>query len=308
MSEITENERVRVGIEICTIGLRAASVLPNGRVGLTKTIETTGPAETYDRLGDLITDLKETVGTVEKIGIAVPGLVNREEGKIEYSALMPEQAKFDLVQIVADATGVSATLENDANAAAWGEYKLGAGRGSDDLFYATLGEGVGGAFILGGKLWHGASGFAGEFGYVPINSEGMKLEEVASAANIIRRTKSRFHTDSTSSLNNLREESIRLDDIISAARERDDFAQMMLGRTGVYVGTAIASVINLLNVGKIIVGGDIMEAKDLVLNAIVSRARELSFRPAFQATKIVAGELGAYAAAAGAALIPDEIS
>jgi predicted NBD/HSP70 family sugar kinase len=83
---------------------------------------------------------------------------------------------------------------------------------------------------------------------------------------------------------------------------------MMLGRTGVYVGTAIASVINLLNVGKIIVGGDIMEAKDLVLNAIVSRARELSFRPAFQATKIVAGELGAYAAAAGAALIPDEIS
>ena len=308
MSEITENERVRVGIEICSIGLRAASVLPNGRVGLTKTVETSGPAETYDRLADLITDLRGTVGDLKEIGIAVPGLVNREAGKIEYSALMPEQAKVDLVKNIADSTGIVATLENDANAAAWGEYRLGAGRGSDDLFYATLGEGVGGAFILGGKLWHGASGFAGEFGYVPINSEGMKLEEVASAANIIRRTKSRFHTDSTSSLNNLREESIRLDDIISAARAHDDFAQMMLGRTGVYVGTAIASVINLLNVGKIIVGGDIMEAKDLVLNAIVSRARELSFIPAFQATKIVAGELGAYAAAAGAALLPDELS
>ncbi len=308
MSEITENERVRVGIEICTIGLRAASVLPNGRIGLTKTVETSGPAETYDRLADLITDLKETVGDLKEIGIAVPGLVNREAGKVEFSALMPEQAKVDLVKNVADSTGIVATLENDANAAAWGEHKLGAGRGSDDLFYATLGEGVGGAFILGGKLWHGASGFAGEFGYVPINSEGMKLEEVASAANIIRRTKSRFHTDSTSSLNNLREESIRLDDIISAARAHDDFAQMMLGRTGVYVGTAIASVINLLNVGKIIVGGDIMEAKDLVLNAIVSRARELSFIPAFQATKIVAGELGAYAAAAGAALLPEELS
>ena len=78
---------------------------------------------------------------------------------------------------------------------------------------------------------------------------------------------------------------------------------MMLERTGVYVGTAIASVINLLNVGKIIVGGDIMEAKDLVLDAIVSRARELAFRPAFNSTTIVAGELGAYAPAAGAALL-----
>jgi predicted NBD/HSP70 family sugar kinase len=152
-------------------------------------------------------------------------------------------------------------------------------------------------------LWHGASGFAGEFGYVPINSEGMRLEEVASAENIIRRTRARFHTDNTSSLNKMREESITLSDIISAAGSNDDFAQMMLQRTGVYVGTAIASVINLLNVERIVIGGDIMEAKHIVLDAIKSRARELSFEPSFNSTKIVGGELGAYAAAAGAALL-----
>lgn len=303
MSEIKENERVRVGIEICTIGLRAVTVGADGGIKLTKTVETSDASETGDRLLSLIQDLKGSVGEFESIGIAVPGLVDRAARRVEFSAHMSGQANVELVDRVENSTGVKVSLENDANAAAWGEYKIGAGRGSDDLFYATLGEGVGGAFILGGELWRGASGFAGEFGYVPINSEGMKLEEVASAENIIRRTRSRFHTDNTSSLNNLREESIRLEDIINAARAEDDFAQMMLERTGVYVGTAIASVINLLNVGKIIVGGDIMEAEDLVLDAIVGRARELAFRPAFNSTQIVAGELGAYAASAGAALL-----
>ena len=146
----------------------------------------------------------------------------------------------------------------------------------------------------------------GEFGYVPINSEGMRLEEVASTDNIIRRTRSRFHQDSTSSLNKLAEEDITLEAIIVAANKDDDFAQMMLERTGVYVGSAIATVINLLNLERIVVGGEIMEAKHLVLDAIKERAGELSFAPSFNAARIVAGELGPFAAAAGAALLSDQ--
>lgn len=300
---MAQTAKVRVGIEICTTGLRAASVDPDGRLGVTQTVETVSASETADKLDALIASLKEGVGGFDRIGIAVPGLVDRATGKVAFSTHMPEHTTLDLVTYLREATGVTAVVENDANAAAWGEYRLGAGRGSDNLFYATLGDGVGGAFILNGELWHGASGFAGEFGYVPINSEGMRLEEVASAENIIRRTRARFHTDSTSSLNKLSEESITLSDIIGAAAADDDFAQMMLQRTGVYVGTAIASVINLLNIEKIVVGGDIMEAKHIVLDSIKSRARELAFEPSFNSTKIVEGELGAYAAAAGAALL-----
>lgn len=303
MSESTENRAVRVGIEICTVGLRAASIDAAGKLATTQTVEVVNGNETPDRLIAMIADLERMLGPFDRIGIAVPGLVDPSTGKIAFSAHLPAHASLDLVKHVGDATGVTASVENDANAAAWGEFKIGAGRGSLNMFYATLGEGVGGAFVLDGKLWHGASGFAGEFGYVPINSEGMRLEEVASAENIIRRTRGRFHTDSTSSLNKLREESITLEAIISAARADDDFAQMMLGRTGSYVGTAIASVINLVNVERIVVGGDILEAKHLVLNAIISRARELAFEPSFNSTKIVQGELGAYAAAAGAALL-----
>ena len=99
------------------------------------------------------------------------------------------------------------------------------------------------------------------------------------------------------------EEEITISAIIAAANKDDDFAQMMLERTGVYVGTAIATVINLLNMEKIVVGGEIMEAKSLVLDAIIERARELSFAPSFDAATIVEGELGEYGAAAGAALL-----
>ena len=298
----------RVGIEISSTALNAAVIGTGDEVVSTRSVATGDGENTVPELIALVDDLKKEFAGFDRIGIAVPGLVDRKTGRVTFSANIPAHTAVDLVNEVKAATGLAVVIENDANAAAYGEYRLGAGRGSSNMFYATLGEGVGGAFIFGGEIWRGASGFAGEFGYVPINSEGTRLEEVASSANIIRRTRSRFHQDSTSSLNKLTEEAITLTDIISAAENDDDFAQMMLGRTGMYVGTAVATVINLLNIEKIVVGGEIMQAKQLVLDAIVERAHELSFEPSFESTNIVEGELGISAAAVGAALISGFIS
>ena len=134
----------------------------------------------------------------------------------------------------------------------------------------------------------------------------MKLEDVASNANIIRRTKDRFQQDGTSSLGKLDEDEIRIANVVREARDGDDFAHLMLDRTGIYVGTAIANVINLLNVERIVVGGQIMEADNIVLDSIIRRARELTFAPSFEATQIVSGNLGENAAAIGAALLSAE--
>jgi predicted NBD/HSP70 family sugar kinase len=92
-----------------------------------------------------------------------------------------------------------------------------------------------------------------------------------------------------------------------AAVSDDDFARLMLERTGNYIGTAIASVINLLNIETIVVGGPTMLAGNVVLNAIIRSARELSFSPSFESTLILAGELGDRAAASGAALLANDI-
>jgi glucokinase len=303
MEVVNESDGFRVGIEVRASALKAVAIDRSGRIAASQSTPLSDNQPTLPQIKELIAKLRSDFGEFEKIGIAVPGLINRKTGRVTYSVHIPEHSDIDFANEIIDAAGLKCFVENDANAAAYGELVLGAGRGCDNFFYATLGDGVGGAFIFGGEIWHGASGFAGELGYVPINSEGMRLEEVASSPNIIRRTRSRFHYDSTSSLNKLPEEAITLDDIIAAANADDDFAQMMLERTGVYVGTAVATVINLLNLERIVIGGDIMQAKSLVLNAIKERASELSFEPAYAATEIVEGELGEYAAAAGAALL-----
>jgi len=295
-----------VGVEASFLTLNAVCIDGNGAISGTHNAAFDPAKRTIPQLIGFINELKNRFGIFEKIGVAVPGLIHRETHRVAFSTNIPEHSQTDLTRELQDETGLSALIENDANAAAYGEFKFGAGRGSSNMFYATLGTGVGGAFIFDGKIWRGTVGYAGEFGYVPINSDGMRLEEVASSANIVRRTRDRFHQDRTSSLNKLDEQRIRISDIVTAAEREDDFAQMMLERTGEYVGTAIASVINLLNIEKIVIGGEIMLAKHLVLDSVISRAKELSFGPSFEHTEIAAGELGENAAAVGAAMLANE--
>lgn len=306
MSESPDPAKRMVGIEASVSSLRAVCLDPTGEIVGTETSTFDLSAGTTPQLKTFISGLKQKFGPFDRIGVAVPGLIRRESGRVAYSAHIPEHSAIDLADEIEKATGVKAIVENDANAAAYGELKLGAGRGSANLFYATLGVGVGGALILDNHIWRGVSGFAGEFGYVAINSDGLRLEDVASAANIVRRTRTRFNRDSTSSLNKLDEEQISIYKIVEAAENGDDFASLMLERTGNYVGTAIATVINLLNIEKIVIGGEIMHAGHLVLDAVIRRARELSFGPSFDNADIAAGELGENAAAIGAALIANE--
>ena len=307
MAEAAGNGSKNLGIEVSPSVLNAVSLAADGTIAKTWRKELGEAKGTIDRVAEFVAELKNEVGGFEALGVAVPGLIHRETRRVAFSQTIPEHSDVDLTTGIQDAVGLRTVIENDANAAAYGEFKLGAGRESRDLFYATLGAGVGGAFIFDGSIWHGKAGFAGEFGFVAINSEGMRLEDVASAANIVRRTRSRMRQDNTSSLSSIDEYSLKLSDILSAAEVEDDLAKMMLERTGDYVGTAIASVINLLNIETIVLGGELMEAGNHVLDAVVSRARELSFGPSFANTRLLAGTLGRNAAAAGAALIAGEI-
>lgn len=306
MSESSGLSGRSIGIEASVASFRAVCLDNAGSLVGCETVAFAPADGTMPQLTGFISALKEKYGSFDRVGVALPGLIRRETGRVAYSAHIPEHSDIDLADELAKRSGVKAVVENDANAAAYGEFRLGAGQGSSNLFYATLGIGVGGALILDNKIWHGVSGFAGEFGYVAINSDGMRLEDVASAANIVRRTRTRFNRDSTSSLNRLAEEQISIRTIVEAAEKGDDFASLMLERTGSYVGTAIATVINLLNIEKVVIGGEIMHAGHLVLDAVIRRARELSFGPSFERAEIVEGKLGENAAAIGAALIANE--
>ena len=306
MSESHSNTEKLVGIEISDSALKAVCVNKSGALADVYKVATVKEYGTLEQLVGFVQDVKNKFGSFANIGIAVPGLVHAQTKRVAFSTFIPEHEQIDFLTGLETATGLKITIENDANAAAYGEFSVGAGRNANSMFYATLGTGIGGALIFDGKIWRGVSGFAGEFGHFAINSEGMKLEDVASSANIIRRTQKRFQQDPTSSLSKFDEQGITLSDLVQAARNEDDFAQMMLERTGNYIGTAIAGVINLLNVEKIVIGGEVMQAGNMVLDAIISRARELSFAPSFNAAEIVEGTLGEHAPAVGVALLSAE--
>ena len=300
-----------IGIELCGAKLRAATVDDDGVIRERRE-EPLESENLISQIARVVKELQQAGNNIGAVGIAIPGLVNRQTDRVIASTYVPVPIRENLHAEAMKATGLRVELENDANAAAYGEYKIGAGRGSRDLFYIMIGEGIGGAIILDGKLWIGASGLAGEVGHITIDTEGAEcicgntgcLETVASAPNIVRRANERLNRDSTSSLSKLAaNKDFTANDLAREAKEGDDFSLMMIERTGKYIGTGVASVINLLNIERIVLGGGVMQAGELILNPIIQEAKRRAFQPCFEATQIVLAALGEDAATIGVAML-----
>ena len=300
-----------IGIELCGPKLRAATV-DNEGVIRERRDEPLDKNDLIAQIARVVSDLRTVSDEIGSVGIAIPGLVNRQTDKIVASNYLPASVRENLHEEAMRATGLRVELENDANAQAYGEFKIGAGRGSRNLFYITIGQGIGGAIILDGKLWAGTSGLAGEVGHITIDTEGAQcecgntgcLETVASAPNIVRRANERLYRDSTSSLSKLAmNKDFTADDLAREAKDGDDFSLMMIERTGKYIGTGVASIINLLNIERIVLGGGVMQAGELILNPIIQEAKRRAFQPSFETTQIVAAALGEDAATIGAAML-----
>ena len=300
-----------IGIDLSGPAMRASLVTAAGEV-----IERRESPIEADKLvstvAEVVKELRSSHPEIAAVGIGIPGLVNRQTDRVIASRDLPSTVREELHSEFMDATGLRVEIENDANAAAYGEFVVGAGRGSRDMFYVTIGDGIGGAIILDGKLWTGASGFAGEVGHITIDTDGVEcecgnvgcLETVASGPNIVRRANERLHRDGTSSLSRLAiNKNFTAADLAHEANNGDDFSLMMIERTGKYIGTGVASVLNLLNIEKIVLGGGVMDAGDLILNPIIQEAKRRAFQPCFEATQIVAATLGPDAVSIGAAML-----
>jgi glucokinase len=300
-----------IGVDISGATMRAALVTNEGQV-LERSEASLEREAVVSQVARTVAELRDASPNIAAIGLGIPGLVNRQTDRVLVSTDLPSVVRGDIHAELMKATGLRVELENDANAAAYGEYKVGAGRGSRDMFYATIGAGIGGAIILNGKLWLGASGFAGEFGHITIDAEGIEcmcgntgcLETLASGPNIVRRANERLYRDNTSSLSRLAiNKEFTAMDVVQEAKEGDDFSLMMIERTGKYIGAAVASVINLLNIERIVLGGGVMEAGDLILDPIIREAERRAFQPCFEATQIFAAALGTDAVSIGAAML-----
>jgi len=259
-------------------------------------------------------DDKKAGGRVGGVGIGIPGLVNRKTNRIEIMPNLPALFQIDITAELSRETKLPVILDNDANAAAYGELQVGSARGRREVFFVRLGTGIGAGLIINGQIYRGAAGFAGEFGHMTIDPEGIEcvcgnigcLETIASGPNIVRRTRERLYRDRTSSLSRLaipRDREFTAEDIARAGREGDEMAQVMMERTGMFLGIALAAVINLLNVEMVVMGGGVMDAGDLILKPTIKETRRRAFPPSFNSCEIVIAKLGATAGMIGAALL-----
>jgi len=305
------NSTLLIGMHVSGQTLQAALVDASGQI-IQRREDTLSPENIIEQAAFVVRELSANRGEISALGFAIPGLVNRQTDVVIMSRDLPASVREGLHSELGRATGLRVELENDANAAAYGEFKVGAGKESRDIFYMMIGNGIGGAIILDGKLWTGSSGFAGEVGHITIDAEGLEcicgntgcLETVASAPSIVRRARERLNRDSTSSLSRLGlTKDFTADDVAHEANEGDDFALMMIERTGKYIGTGVANVINLLNIERIVLGGGVMDAGQLILNPIIQEAKRRAFQPSFEATEIVAAKLGRDGVTIGAAML-----
>jgi glucokinase len=269
-----------------------------------------------DQLVEVITALntREDGGHAAAVGIGWAGLVNKRAQRIEANPNLVDVSDYDLHSQLESATSLPVVIDNDANVAAYGEWRAGAARGSGDVFFVTMGTGIGAGLILGGELQRGTRGFAGEFGHFKVDSDGLEcgcggtgcLETVASGPNIVRRVREKLFSDPSYSLSKLArdmEGTLTAGRVMQAATENDDLATSVLRETGIVLGTAIASIINLLNVEVVVLGGGVMAAGDLIMTPIREAAQQATVSQALQCVRIVPAELGQEAGMIGAAFL-----
>jgi glucokinase len=314
-----DDGRLYIGVDLSGTTIKAGLVDGAGRVAheLSASAESERAEDLFRQLVAFVRELHSdprAEGKVTAVGVGLPGLVDTVHRRAVVLPNLPDLSSLDLYGELRSLTGLPVVLDNDANAAAYGELIAGAGRGSDNLLYVHIGMGVGSGVILNRKVWRGANGYAGEFGHMTIDPDGIEcacgnigcLETVASAPNIVRRARERLFRDRTSSLSRLvipRDREFTSEDIANAAVAGDDMAQLIMDRTGMYLGIALAGVINLLNVETVAIGGGVMAAGRTLLEPIIEHTRHRAFGPSFQACRIVAAELGTRAGLVGAALL-----
>ena len=260
-------------------------------------------AETRKAIGDL---------DVAGVGVGAPGPLDTTRGVV---LLTPNLGwrDFPLRDRVSVALGIPATLDNDANCAVFGEWWRGAARQASTVVGLTIGTGIGGGIVLDGKIFHGASDIAAEFGHMTIDSTGRRckcgnygcLEAYASGTAIAERAREGIETGATSRLPEYAGgdlSGVTAHMVYDAARDGDEYALEVIKDTARFLGAGVANLVNIFNPEVVVICGGVTAAGTRLFDPLRAEVKRRAFRPAVEACRIVAGALlgtaGVYGAAA----------
>lgn len=245
------------------------------------------------------------------IGMGSPGSVDVEKGTVIGAYNLNWRTLQPVKEQIEKGTGIPFFIDNDANVAALGEQWIGAGEGSENIVFVTLGTGVGGGIVTEGKIVHGV-GSAGEIGHINVNPNGYKctcgnigcLETVASATGVVHLAR-----ELSKSYAGKSELKWLIDDgqemtaktVFDYAKHRDELALIVVDKFNYYLGLACGNIGNILNPESIVIGGGVSAAGDMIITGVEEYFQKFAFPTVKTSTKLKLAQLGNDAGVFGAA-------
>lgn len=313
----------RIGIDVGGTNVKIALVDENGKIIYSNSVPTyakMGYEYTVNNIKQAIKDLmKETntdSKTIEGIGFDFPGQVDYKTGVVKLAPNIPGWVNVPIAQMIEDEFHIPTRIDNDVRCAALGEMKFGAGQGCENFVCITVGTGIGSGLVVNGKLVRGASNAAGEIGHIKLEMKDGPicgcgdtgcLEAFASGPSIVAMAQDYIKGGKSTKFRELAgvDNEITPYIVAKAAEEGDPVAKRIFEIVGEYIGIGLTSVINLLNPEKVIIGGGVAEAGDLLLNPIRKTIKERAMVVAGNAVEIVPAQLGNSAGVIGASMLID---
>ena len=313
-----------IGIDVGGTNIAAGIVDENMRIVAGGSVKTDCSADT-GQLAEQAAALAEALLTesgicadeVQSVGVGVPGTANLDTGRMEYANNLPG-CSGDLCGALKERLGMKICFDNDANAAAWGEFlacRSVSERPPESFLMVTLGTGVGGGIILDGKIWRGVNFAAGELGHMTICRDGIAcscgrrgcLEAYASAGALIGQARSRMEQARESALWKLcGGDAFRLDGrmVCEAARAGDKTAQAVMKEYIGYLGEGLVNIMNILQPEVICIGGGVGNSPDVLLPPLRNYVKDRVYsRDSEKNTLLKPAMLGNDAGIIGAALL-----
>lgn len=267
-------------------------------------------AEGLDRAEAMVRRLVETASAgsgrakVIGVGLGVPGPIDIGTGVLGSTAILPGWAGTNPRDDLAARLGVPVYVDNDANLGALGEQVWGAGHGAEDLAYIKVASGVGAGLVISGQVYRGPGGTAGEIGHITLDESGPVCRcgnrgclETFTAARYVLPLLTPTHGAG-----------LTMERMVRLAQEGDPGCRRVIADVGRHIGSGVASLCNLLNPSRVVLGGDLAEAGDLVLDPVRDSVARYAIPSAARQLTVLPGELGSRAEVLGAlALVLSEM-
>jgi len=238
-----------------------------------------GPALTQ-AIADVALELMKDCD-IESVGVSVAGFISADRKTILATPNIKDWNGVNLDYELTSRIGLPVVIENDANSAAWGEFKFGAGRGKDNILMLTVGTGIGGGIVVNSNLHRGSFGIAAEIGHLLIVQNGLLcgcgahgcFEQYGSGTALLRHAREAMQLSPDRAGNILNRgdgsiEGVKGSAITEAARDGDELALSIFETTGDYLGAGIASLAVILDPEAVVIGGGVIDAGDILLNPI----------------------------------------